>query len=54
MENIKNSNYEICPKCGEQAKLLPLTRKIDKKKKTVIVTYECPNGHSFTITKNII
>lgn len=45
----KKNEANICPECGKIGKPQPLTRKVDKRKKTVEITFICSNGHEFTV-----
>ena len=43
----KTTDYEAnCPTCGQKGKFIPPT-KIDKNRRKVIVTFECPLRHVF-------
>lgn len=42
----KNYNNEKCPEHNETGNFIPPT-KVDRKRKKIIVTYECPHGHTF-------
>lgn len=46
---VSNSDFAPCPECGQRVRFDPLTRRIDEKRRVLILTYNCPNGHIFTI-----
>lgn len=46
MENNKNYS-EKCPECGKIGGFIPPSI-TDKKRKKLIVTFKCSNGHKFT------
>lgn len=43
---------EKCPTCDANSNFIPPTQ-TDKKRRKLIVTYQCSNGHLFTIEKDI-
>lgn len=50
----KKNEANICPECGKIGKPQPLTRKVDKRKKTVEITFICSNGHEFTVKQPLM
>lgn len=50
----KKQAANICPECGEVGKPQSLTRKVDKRKKTVEITFICKNGHEFTVKQPLM
>ena len=44
---------EECPICKKVSEFIPPT-KTDKKNKKLIVTFKCPEGHTFNKEENIL